>query len=63
VGEDPNRQEAAVALANKIGSEAGTEDSVLDAICGTRLQVLVDARNILNSCRNRGKAGSSSRIR
>ena len=30
---------------------------------GTRLQVLVDARNILNSCRNRGKAGSSSRIR
>ena len=24
----------AVALANKIGSEAGTEDNVLDAICG-----------------------------
>ena len=53
----------AVALANKIGREAGTEDSLLDAIFGQRLQVLVEARNILNSCRNCGKAGSSSRIR
>ena len=29
----PEASFVAVALANEIGSEAGTEDSVLDAIC------------------------------
>jgi hypothetical protein len=38
-------------------------DASVGESAGIRLQVLVEARNLLNSCRNRGKAGSSSRIR
>jgi hypothetical protein len=47
----------------KIGSEAALRTACWMRFAGTLLQVLVEAKNILSSCRNRGKAGSSSRIR